>query len=161
MALDKIVEKHAKDAYNQLLAMLDENKWRYAKDEDRLAIQCSATGDDLPIDVRIVVDAERELCCFYSAMPFTVPEDKRDMMAIAVSAANHGLVHGDFDYSYLNGRILFRLSTTMRDSIVGKDMFAYMLYVSCATVDRYNDRFLAVMKSDMTVKEIAEFIDKE
>ncbi len=160
MAIDKNVEKHAKDAYKQLLAMLDGDKWHYEKDDSALSINCSATGDDLPIDVRIKVDAERQLCVFYSAMPFTVPEEKREMMALAVSAANHGLVHGDFDYNYLNGRIIFRLSTTMRDSIIGKEMFEYMLYVSCGTVDRYNDRFLYVMKSDMTAKEIVEYIDK-
>lgn len=91
-------------------------------------------------------------------MPFVVAEDRRTALAIAVSQANNGMVDGDFDYDYINGRIIFRLTSSYLDSLIGKDMFNYMLMCSCVTIDEYNDKFLMVAKSTMSNEEILDFI---
>ena len=43
-------------------------------------------------------------------MPFTVPENMRKEMAVAVSCANHCMVDGDFDYDYETGKIYSSLN---------------------------------------------------
>ena len=111
------------------------------------------------MDIRIEVDAERLLIILMSDMPFTVPEDRRTALAVAVSCANYGIVDGSFDYNYLTGHIVFRLTSCYRDSLIGKDLLEYMLYCSCYTIDHYNDKFLMVAKSDMSNEEIAKVID--
>lgn len=150
--------KQAQTVYATLCEMLDEHDWHYKKDEERLSISCGAQGDDLPIEIRIDVDAERSLVTLLSQMPFVVAEDRRTALAIAVSQANNGMVDGDFDYDYINGRIIFRLTSSYLDSLIGKDMFNYMLMCSCVTIDEYNDKFLMVAKSTMSNEEILDFI---
>lgn len=151
--------KRAQEAYKTLCKMLDKNGWHYDKNEDRLSIACSASGDDLPIDVRMSIDADRQLAVFLSSMPFTVPADRRDALAVAVSRANYGMVDGSFDYKYSEGKIVFRLTSSFIDSVVGVEMFDYMLGVSCSTVDNYNDKFLMIVKSDMTPDEVVKVIE--
>lgn len=150
--------KRAQTVYATLCEMLDEQDWRYTKNEERLSISCVAQGDDLPIEIRIDVDAERSLVTLLSQMPFAVAEERRTALAIAVSQANNGLVDGSFDYDYINGRIFFRLTSSYLDSLIGKDMLNYMLMCSCATIDEYNDKFLMVAKSTMSNEEILDFI---
>lgn len=150
--------KQAKTAFTTLCKMLDEKEWNYKADEENLAITCGARGEDLPMEIEIRVDPERLLVILLSDMPFKVPEDRRAQLALAVTVANYGLVDGSFDYNFLDGRILFRMTSSYRDSLVGKDMFEYMLMCSCVTIDNYNDKFLMVVKQDMQAKEIINFI---
>lgn len=150
--------KRAREAFQALCEMLDEKDWHYDKDAENLLISCGAQGEDLPMKIRIEVDAERQLIILLSQMPFTIPEDRRTALAIAVSAANNGMIDGSFDYDYLGGNIIFRMTSTFRDSLVGKEVFEYMLYCSCFTIDNYNDKFLMVAKSDMSNEEILNFI---
>lgn len=150
--------KQARAVYNALCAMLDERDWRYKKNEEELSISCGAQGDDLPMEISIEVDIERQLVTLLSPMPFHVPEDRRTALAVAVSQANNGMVDGSFDYNYINGRILFRMTSSYRQSLIGKDLFAYMLSCSCYTIDEYNDKFLMVAKNNMSLEEILDFI---
>jgi len=152
--------RQAKAAYATLLEMLDERGWHYDRDDDSFTISCSARGDDLPIDVRIQVDPDRLLVVLLSQLPFTVPEDKRVDLSLAVSAVNYAIVDGSFDYNFKNGILLFRMTSSYRESLIGKDLFEYMLYVACHTVDDYNDKFLMMIKDKMTLQDLIKFIDE-
>lgn len=158
MAEEKKV-KLAKAAFKSLCEMLEEHDWHYTKDENELSIECGAQGEDLPMEIRIKVDTNRQLVMLLSQMPFSIPEDRRTALAVAVSAANNGMIDGSFDYDYLNGGIVFRMTSSFRDSLIGKDVFEYMLMCSCFTIDKYNDKFLMVAKNDMSNEEILNFIE--
>ena len=152
------VLKQAQAVYKALCAMLDERGWRYTKDESELLIRCGAQGEDLPMEIMIRVDVERQIVTLLSPMPFTVPDARRTALAVAVTLANNGMVDGSFDYDYLTGRILFRMTSSYRQSLIGKKMFAYMLDCSCYTIDEYNDKFLAVAQTEMSINEILNYI---
>lgn len=150
--------KQAKAAYKTLCEMLDGDDWHYEADAEELAITCSARGEDLTMKLKVRVDPERLIISLYSPMPFAVPLERRKAAAIAVCAANRNIVDGSFDYDFTDGTICFRMTACYRDSLIGKDLFEYLMYVSCATIDAYNDKFLMVAKSKMSVEEIIEFI---
>lgn len=158
MTDDKKKLKQAQTVYADFCTMLDEHNWKYDK-ADNLVIETGARGDDLAMDITIRVDADRQLVVLHSPMPFTVPENMRKQMAVAVSRANHGMVDGDFDYDYESGKIYFRLTTSFRDSLISKEVFEYVIGVSCSTIDDYNDKFLAVVKKEMTIDQILNYID--
>lgn len=151
--------KQARAAFQALCEMLEEKDWHYTKDEENLQIFCGAQGKDLPMEIRVEVDAKRQLIILLSQMPFMIPQDKREALAVAVSAANDGMIDGSFDYDYLRGGILFRMTSSFLDSLIGKDVFEYMLFCSCFTIDKYNDKFLMVAKSDMSNEEILNYIN--
>ena len=153
--------RQAKTAYDTLCEMLKEREWHYESDEDNFTIMCGARGEDLPMEIRVQVDPERLIVTLLSQMPFSVPEDKRVEMALAVSAVNYALVDGSFDYNFVDGTLLFRMTSSYRESLVGKDMFEYMLYVSCKTIDDYNDKFLMIIKEKMTLEDLVKFIAED
>lgn len=157
MADEKLLNQ-ARAVYNTLCQMLDGNGWHYDRDDQKFTISCSARGDDLSMEINIEIDAERRLVLLFSPMPFVVGEDRRIPLAVATSVVNYKLVDGSFDYNIENGKILFRMTSSYRDSLIGKDLLEYMLFVSCRTIDDYNDKFLAIAKNDMSTEEIIKFL---
>lgn len=150
--------EQAKATYATLCQALDAHKWRYKKHEEDLVIECGAQGDDLPIELNIRVDADRMLVLLLSHMPFVINEDKRLDVAIAVSAINNVLVDGCFDYSVASGRMFFRMTNSYIESKIGEDVFAYMVFCACKTIDDYNDKFLMLAKGLMSVEQFVSSI---
>ncbi|MCH5158961.1 MAG: hypothetical protein J1F33_07185 [Clostridiales bacterium] len=150
--------KQAKAVYDALCEMLNDHKWTYEKNEKELSISCDTRGDDLPIELHIKVDVMRHIVTLISPMRFSIPENRKDAIAVAVSKANNGLVDGSFDYDYVKGRIVFRLTSSFLNSLIGKTMFEYMLMCSCYTIDEYNDKFLAVASTQMSIDEVLNYI---
>lgn len=152
--------KNAKAVYSTLCGMLDDRNWKYRKDEENLKVSCSASGEDLSIDVRFTVDAERDVVMFISNLDLNVPQGMEETMAQAVSMINYAMVAGCFDYSPAKGNLCFRMTSSYRDSLIGKEALDYMLVVSCSTVDEYNDKLLMIAKGNMSLDELREFINK-
>ena len=146
----------AKEIFGTLVAMLDERDWNYEKLEDDLVIKSGIKGDDLPIEFIVIVNPKNEVVQFISKLLFNMPEDKRVDGAIAVCVANYGLVDGSFDYDISDGEIRYRLTSSYRESILGKDLFEYMIMVAAGTVDNYNDKFFMLAKNMITIQQFIE-----
>ncbi|MBE6761599.1 MAG: hypothetical protein E7551_04865 [Ruminococcaceae bacterium] len=148
----------AKQIYKTLCEAIEAREWSFNKDEERLAVYFEVNGEDIPIKLILIVDAERQLIRLLSPLPFDVAEDKRMDMAIAVCAANYGISDGGFDYDISEGSILFRLTSSFRNSVIGEGLLQYMLSCACVLVDKYNDQFLAINKG---VMDISQFLSKD
>lgn len=148
----------AKKVFETLCAALDKHKWHYTKNEENLSIDCSAQGEDLPMDINIRVDTDRQLIMLLSHLPFVISEDKRLEVAIATSVANNDMVDGSFDFDVTSGHMFFRLTSSFIESDIGTELITYMLMVSCSTIDAYNDKFLMISKGMMSIQD---FIAKE
>ena len=150
---DEMKMKLAKQVYNTICEALDNRDWHYGKEEDELLVHFGVNGEDIPMNFILVVDAERQLVRLMSPLAFKMSEDKRVEGALATCAASYGLVDGSFDYDMSDGEIVFRMTASFRESEIGEGLFQYMISCSCATVDRYNDQFLALNKGMLTIND--------
>lgn len=146
----------AKRTFDTLVNMFESRNLQYDKHEEELIVRSGIKGEDLPIDFIVVVKPSNEVVQFLSKLPFNMPEDKVIDGAIAVSAANYGLVDGSFDYNVMDGSIIFRLTSSYRDSILSEDLFEYMIMVSAATIDEYNDKFFMLAKGMIDIQKFIE-----
>ena len=148
--------QQAKQVFESLVDMLDTRNWKYEKFEDDLVVRSGIKGDDLPIEFIMFVKPKNQVVQFISKLPFSVPEDKRVDAAVAVSVANYGLVDGSFDYDISDGEIRYRLTSSYRESLLGADLFEYMIMCAASTVDDYNDRFFMLAKGMIDVEKFIE-----
>jgi hypothetical protein len=159
MALDpKQIENLKKNAA-VLRTMLDHRKLKYTVEEEteqRVHIRIHFTGEDIPMTLHLILRADRQIASVYSVMPFQITEEHRNDAAIAVAAANHGLIDGSFDLNLKNGEIRFRLTSCFIESVLSEPLFSYLMFVSAETVDRYNDRFMALNTGDMSLDEFLQ-----
>ena len=151
--------QRAKQVYASLVNMLESRDWKFEKFEDDLVIRSGIKGDDLPIEFIMFVKPKNQVVQLISKLPFNMPEDKRVEGAIAVSIANYGLVDGSFDYDISDGEIRYRLTSSYRESVLGGDLFEYMIMCAASTVDNYNDRFFLLSKGMIDIEKFIE-LDK-
>ena len=150
MAEEKLAR--AQKVYETLCATLDFHNLKYKRNDDLFSIECGVQGEDLPMEITIRVESDRQLIMLLSHLPFIVPEDKRLDVAIATSIINNGLVDGSFDYDIADGHIFFRMTSSFIESEIGNDLFTYMLVCSFRTIDEYNDKFLMLGKGMITIE---------
>ena len=81
-------------------------------------------------------------------------------MALAVNMINSSIIDGSFDYNILNGNLLFRLTSSFKNSLISENAFEYIIYISCSTVDKYNDKLDSLAKGDYTIEELYKFINE-
>ena len=148
----------AKSVYQTIASALDNKEWKYQSDRDNLRFHISFSTDDLDVKIIIAVDAERDLVRLISILPFTFPEDKRVEGALAATIANHGMIHGSFDFDLGDGQMLFKLTNSYKGGPIDDETVHYLLGIAVGTIDKYDDQFLAIAKGYMS---ISDFIDKE
>jgi hypothetical protein len=144
MELDQINIQNTSANADVLIAMLEHKGIKYKiaeRTETRTRIRIHFEGNGLPFTIYMILRADRQIVSVFSVMPFTVPDGKRYEAAIAVAAANHGLIDGSFDINTETGEIRFRLTSCFISTVLCEDLFSYLMYVSAETVDRFNDRF--------------------
>ncbi len=146
-------QKLAEQVYKTLCDAIDNRNWRYTKEEDRLLVRFGVSGDDIPMQFVLVVDAKRQLIRLMSPLPFKMSEAKRMEGAIATCVASYGMADGSFDYDLSDGTIVFRMTASFRESVIGEGLFQYLISCSCAMVDKYNDQFLAIDKGLMSITD--------
>lgn len=153
---DEMIRKAGENVYETICNMFDNMGYHYERHDEDLVISCTVRGDDFPMDILFIVRSERQLVQLISPMPFIVPEDKRIDMAVASAVVNDRLIDGSFDYSLKQGKIVFRLTSSYIESILGEELFSYMLMVSASTIDEYNDKFFMLAKGMMTLEQFIE-----
>ena len=146
----------AKKAFDTFCKMLDNREWKYKKDEEALRIETGARGDDLPINLRVVVDAERMIVRLYSPFEFNIPAEKLSEAALCICIINDGLIDGCFDLDVTDGSICFRMATSFRESLISEEAFDYFLGFAVYVVDEYNDKLLMVGKGLLTPQQLLE-----
>ena len=148
----------AKRAYATIIAMMDNDNLKYSRDDENLRIELGFNTDDLDVNIKFIIDTDRDLVRVFSFLPFKFPEDKRVEGAVAACVANHGMVNGSFDYDFSDGELLFKCVDSYKGDAFTQETAKYLLNVTLSTVDNYNDRFFALAKGLMTLKD---FVDKE
>ena len=153
--VNEVKMQRAKEIYEAYCRMLDARNWKYERKDDKLTVVSGIRGEDLPIKFVIRINAEMEAVSYISVLPFNVPEDKRIDAAVMVCAANYGLAEGCFDYDIRDGELMFRLvnSYTGSDTNLSDDLFEEMIMLASGTVDKYNDKFLAVIKGTLSLQQ--------
>ena len=146
----------AKEVFDTVVNMFDTRNLNYDKHEEKLLIKSGFTGEDLPIEFILVIKPDQEVVQVLSRLPLSMPEDKRIDGAIAVCAANYGIVDGCFDYDLNDGEITFRLTSSYRESTLGDELFEYMIMCAAGTIDDYNDKFFMLSKGMMTLQQFLE-----
>ena len=158
--VEERVMKQAKSVYETICKSLENNGWNYTREEEDLVIRCGIRGDDLPMDIVIIVNPKAQVVSLFSPMPYKIKEDKRVEAALAVCVANNGLVNGAFDYDLSDGSIHFRVVSSFCESILGEELFNYMIMIAAGTVDIYNDKFLMISNGMMNFQQFLEWDQK-
>lgn len=164
MAPDPAHIRQTEQNTDALIAMLNHHRLKYAieeKTDTRTHIRIRFTGNDLPMTLHIILRTDKQIATVLSAMPFKILPERRNDAALAVIAANHGLIDGFFDLNMETGELRFRLTSSYIESVLSEALFSYLMFVSAETIDRFNDRFEALNNGTLSLKDFVALDVKE
>ena len=146
----------AKNVFEMAKGALDDNKWKYDHNDEKMWISCTANSDDLPIDIFVQVFPKNQLIVLTSRIPVKVPEEKMVDAALAVAMINSNIADGSFDLDIYKGVLEFRMTGCFLESLVSRGFFDYMMVYALKVVDEYNDKLFALVKGYMDINKFAE-----
>lgn len=154
--------QHATLIYKMVCKTLDDRNWEYEKDDEKLLINTTVRGEDLPMSLLINISTEKELVTFGSVLPFDVPAKSIEAIAIATCMVNDVITYGHFDYDITKGLLYFTITTCYVDSILSTELFDRIIDTLCYTVDKFNDKFLIITKLKVdSIEKIAEILSSD
>lgn len=156
----ELKQTYAQRAFDRLCQVLDNMKWKYNRDVANRIITTTAVGNDLTINLRMVVSEERRLMYIKSVMPFEVSEGKRDLVGKALHIANYSILNGCFEYDQFAGRLGFRIVIPFFDCELSEEVYRYAVMLTCQMVDKFNDKILNLINGKMSLQEFREFAEK-
>ena len=155
--VDEKNDKNAQSVYTTLCKVLDKRGLKYqnvGKDSyGDWTVRFNRTNKDLTVEFALFIDVKRQLIRMLARLPFCFSEEKRIDGAIAVSHANYRMVDGDFDCDMDNGKIIFKLTSSVLKSLISAELLDYMLNLTVSMVDEFGDKFLMIDKGEMTLQQ--------
>lgn len=155
MADEKMIQ-HARDIYEKTKALFTSKDLKYDAHDENMVIKTGITGDDLPMDITVIVNPNAQTISMYSVLPFSVKEDKMAEVAIAVCVANNALIQGCFDYDISEGKVLCKISNSFIETDLSEELIFVMFMRFANLADEYNDRFFMLNKG---LIDLAKFIE--
>lgn len=152
-------EMEAKSMYNTLCKTLDDMKWQYNKEEEKLIVRTSAVGEDLSMKLYMKIDADRSVMYLKSPMPFNIPADKCEILCRAAIIANWQMLNGSFEMDLADGYLGFKVVVPFMESIISTKTCHYMINLSCRMVDKFNDKFQSLVDGKMTLDQFQSFAE--
>ena len=109
---------NAQKIYKIICDYFDKNKWVYTKTEDKLRVNLSMQGDNMPMEIALDIDVKRELINLYVKLSFVFNDEKRIDGSLATSLINYRLYDEAFDYNVKSGEVYLRQTASYRGSVV-------------------------------------------
>ncbi|MGN1040829.1 MAG: hypothetical protein ACI4QL_05315 [Candidatus Fimimonas sp.] len=156
-----VENRDAQRVFDTLCTMLDGIKWKYSADNEKLIVKTSAVGDDLPVNIVVFVDADRDIMYTKSKLPITVNQDKIVEMCIALHEANYSMLNGCFEYDIAGGNVYFKILVPFAGCLISEQVCHYMIMLTCQMVDKFNDKLEDLVNGKMTLKEFVAFARKD
>lgn len=156
---DARVFQQAKQAFDTCIKAFDDRNWTYDRDDENMVIKCTVNGKDLPIEFIININSEMMIIQLFSKLPCTMKKDKLVEGAVAASYVTNKLFEGSFDYDMNCGKFYFRATSSYRNSLISKELVEYLIDVSMAIIDDYNDKFFALSLDVITLEQFFDAVD--
>lgn len=152
--------KEAKVVFDSFKRFLDSKNWNYTvvdeKPEEIYTFKFTVRGDDLPMDFIVMIQVDRGIIKFVSPQPVKFDNEKLSEAALALCKINDDIADGAYSLDIKKGMVLFNMTTCFRGSLLSDEVFSYLLGMSGAIVDNYNDKLLMLQKGLIDLETFLE-----
>lgn len=135
---------------------LDGMEWTYHRSEEDLLVTFSPPEAKHGNIYVLAVTPGHSSTMLLSEMVFTIPEEKRSEMALAVHLANSMVYFGSFEYVVPTGRLYFQSINGFNGCKPGSLMFEQMIRFSVWTAENYCDIFQKLVHDKITLEEFMD-----
>lgn len=156
-------ESAAKALFSTLCATLDDMQWKYTKEQgdkddgEDYVIRTNVKGDDFTMVFFLVVDVGRQLLYVKSPLPFKAPQERRELVAQAVVAANYRMLNGSFEMDLTDGYVAFKVVVPFAESIISQVTCKYVVLMACKMTDVFGGAIKNVSDGEWDLQRFMQF----
>lgn len=147
------------EVYEILTETLKKLNIEYVKKEDDLSVIASVKGG-MPIPLHAVVSEQSNVVGFSAYAPFSVPEERRTHIALAVAKANMKTLDGCFEYNATDGSLLFYSTAYFKGCEIKSGLIQYKILSVCTAMNKYAAAFKSICDGDMTEPDAVKLVDE-
>ncbi len=152
----------AGEVFDTIEKVLQERRCACYISKPILKIYLTVHGDDFDFPILFKFAMDCGLLAAFGMLPFKVPEKKRKDFAVAVCAANWELADGCFNLELEGeGQIYFKTTANYINTNLSKEVIEHIIDLTAAAVNIYGGKFRKVIKTDMPVERIPDYINPE
>ncbi len=132
---------------------LEESKLEY-NENGQGTITLSAMGDDLPIGMVIIGDAENMTLNIYCYLMFEIPADARAKLIPELNHINNSINNGSFYMDDNEPKIYFKIVQSLIDGAPSVKLLKHLIFISFQTVDVNDGKLKDLIPADALRKDV-------
>lgn len=143
--------------YEKLCRAIDKRKINSSRTDDELTVECFTFNDDHTVKhcVIFTVVPNVALIRVVTSLEIYVPDEKIDVISVAIGMINSRLYNGMFDLQLgIDNLIFFRMSNSYIDCNPSENLVGYLFDTSCTAVERYGKMFEMILGGKMTLGDL-------
>lgn len=139
--------------YTTVIDFFKAEEWPFLQEEDESILYINFKGENGQWSCLAKVKEEENQFIFYSLYPEAVPEEKRQGIAEFITRANYGTILGNFELDFDHGEIRYKTSIDVEGDNLSFALIKQMVYANVMMMDEYLPGIMAVIESEVEVKE--------
>ncbi len=125
-----------------------DDEWPHEQMGDKPVLRTGFQGKNGALNCFFQELEAQEQVCFYSVNPLMVPEDKRALVAEFILRANYGMIVGNFEMDYNDGKIRYKTSADVEGTDIPQVFIRNLIHANVMTMDRYVPGIAKVVYAD-------------
>ena len=104
---------------------------------------------------------EQEQFVFYSICPVNAPENKPLAVAEFLTRANSGMIIGNFEMDFEDGKIRYKTSINVESDSLSFALIKKLVYTNVTMMDEYLPGIITAIEGNMSAKDAIAQIEKQ
>lgn len=155
-------ETPRKSLFDRVAGYLDAHDWNYTAHQENSYFTMSCRIKDA--NVRVVLDVyEAEDWCrvlTYSTFPIYVPEQKRAIVAEAITRINYSIIYGNLEMDLKDGEVRVR-TVVEGETQMSNGMIERVLNSNLNSADRYFAPLMAVAFGNASPDSVMDLVERQ
>lgn len=140
---------------------LTKDDWKFTVDEQKPIVRLSISGKNGKFRCYGRGDDEDGDFVFYSVYQITVPDEKRQEVAIYLTLANYGLTMGNFEMDLRDGEIRYKTSIRLDGAPFDERIVRHIIYANVSTADKYFPGVMRILYGDIAPQQAVEEVESK
>lgn len=130
-----------------------QDDWPFTKIQGEPILQMAFQGENGKWTCYAKARVEQEQFVFYSVCPVNAPENKRLAVAEFLTLANSGMIIGNFELDFTDGKIRYKTSIDVEGDSLSFALIKKLVYANVTMMDEYLPGIIAAIKGNVSAKD--------
>ena len=130
---------------DSIIRYYEEDNIHFRQSEDSSVLKAGFRGQNGNYDLYAQAKEEQHQALFVSYCPTKVPSSKEREVAEFLTRANNGLILGNFEMDFEDGRVRYKTSVDLEDGHLTTNMVKRLVMTNLSMMDKYLPGLMSVI----------------